>query len=146
VKRLGVSGPGQLHPDRRGMSRRTFLAGGALAAAGLPSTGFRGGSAMAVGWPPASAYSAEVPAAWFELALDLVRTTPGFRPPVASRAFGYAGVALYEAVVRGMPGRRSLVGPLNGLRWLAAQTASIGTSPGLLSAGLSQPCASLPMP
>jgi hypothetical protein len=115
MERLGVAGPGQLHPDRRGMSRRTFLAGGALAAAGLSSAGVRDGSAMAVAWPPASAYGAEVPAAWFELALDLVRTTPGFSAPVASRAFGYAGVALYEAVVRGMPGRRSLVGRLNGL-------------------------------
>jgi hypothetical protein len=115
MKRLGVSGPGQLHPDRRDMSRRTFLAGSALAAAGLPSIGVRGGRAVAAGWPPASACSADVPATWFELALELVRTTPGFSAPVASRAFGYAGVALYEAVVRGMPGRRSLVGRVNGL-------------------------------
>lgn len=49
---------------------------------------------------PASAYAygADVASAWFDLALDLVRTTPGFTPPVASRAFGYAGVTLYRSV------------------------------------------------
>ena len=36
-------------------------------------------------------------------------------PPVASRLFGYAGVALYEAVVPGMPGYQSLAGQLNDL-------------------------------
>jgi hypothetical protein len=66
-------------------------------------------------WPSASAYTAEVPIRWFDLALELVRTTPGFSPPVASRAFGYAGVALYEALTPGMPGRRSLAGQLNDL-------------------------------
>lgn len=118
MKRLGVSDPPKVSFDRRGMSRRTFLAGSAMAAAGLPSIGLRDGSALAVGCPSASAFGAEVPAAWFELALDLVRTTPGFSPPVASRAFGYAGAALYEAVVPGMPGRRSFVARLNGLTWL----------------------------
>jgi hypothetical protein len=122
MKRLGVAAPGRLQPDPRGMSRRTFLTGGALAAASLPSIALRDRTAMAVAWSPASAYSAEVPAAWFELALDLVRTTPGFSAPVASRAFGYAGVALYEAVVRGMPGRRSLVGRVNDLTWLPCPT------------------------
>jgi hypothetical protein len=112
---LGVSGPERLHADPRAMSRRTFLVGASLAAAGLPSVGVRDGAATARAWPPASAYGAEVPAAWFDLALDLVRTAPGFSAPVASRAFGYAGVAVYEAVVPGMRGRRSLVGRLNGL-------------------------------
>jgi hypothetical protein len=56
-----------------------------------------------------------VPAAWFDLARELVRTTPGFSPPVASRAFGYAGVALREAIAAGMPARASLAGRLNGL-------------------------------
>jgi hypothetical protein len=65
--------------------------------------------------PAAAAYGAEVPAAWFALALDLVRTTPGFSPPVASRAFGYAGVALREALAPGLADRRSLAGRLNGL-------------------------------
>jgi hypothetical protein len=42
-----------------------------------------------------------------DLARDLVRTTPGYSPPVASRALAYAGLALYEAVVLGMDGFRS---------------------------------------
>ena len=65
--------------------------------------------------PPASSFDSSVPRAWFDLALTLTRTTPGFTPPVASRAFGYAGVALYEAVVPGIPGHRSLGGLVNGL-------------------------------
>lgn len=52
---------------------------------------------------------------WFERALSLIEGTGGFSPPVASRALGYAGVTLYETVVPGMPGRRSLAGIANGL-------------------------------
>jgi hypothetical protein len=62
-----------------------------------------------------SAQSAEVATAWFALQLPLVRDTPGFTPPVASRAFAYSGVALYEAVVSGMDGYRSLVGAVHDL-------------------------------
>lgn len=58
-------------------------------------------------------FSASVATAWFELQLGLVQTTPGFSPPVASRAFGYSGVALYESVVGGMPEHQSLAGQLN---------------------------------
>jgi hypothetical protein len=115
MKRLGVPGARRLDPDPSALSRRRFLAGGALAVVGLPSFGARPGVAIAATSAPASAYPAEVPTAWFELALELVRTTPGFSPPVASRAFGYAGAALYEALLPGMPGRRSLAGRLNGL-------------------------------
>lgn len=46
---------------------------------------------------------------------DLVKKTAGFSPPVASRAFGYAGLTLYEAVVGGISDRQSLVGHVNGL-------------------------------
>jgi hypothetical protein len=42
-----------------------------------------------------------------------VKETLGFSPPVASRAFGYAGVTLYEVLVPGMPGYRSLARQLN---------------------------------
>jgi PAP2 superfamily len=64
---------------------------------------------------PASAFGPEVATAWFDLALDLVKQTPGFSPPVASRAFGYSGVTLYEALAPGIPGYRSLAGQLNDL-------------------------------
>ena len=63
----------------------------------------------------AGAYFADVPLAWFELQMELIERTPGFSPPVASRALGYSSVALYEAVVPGMNGYRSLAGQLNGL-------------------------------
>src|SRR3954468_15811118 len=118
MKRPIVPGARRSEPDPIGLSRRSFLAGGALAVVGLPSSGARHGVARAAVPRPASAYLAEVPTEWLELTLELVRATPGFSPPVASRAFGYAGVALYEAVVPGMPGRRSFVARLNGLTWL----------------------------
>lgn len=60
-------------------------------------------------------YSADVATAWFDLSLKLVQETPGFTPPVASRAFGYLGVTLYETVRPGMPGYDSLAGQLNDL-------------------------------
>ena len=69
---------------------------------------------------PVHEFDAEVATAWFDLSLQLVRTTPGFSPPVASRAFGYAGLALYEALVPGMEGFRSLAGVLPGLTALPA--------------------------
>jgi hypothetical protein len=64
---------------------------------------------------PASAYSANVAHEWMALALLLVQQTPGFSPPVASRALGYLGLTLYESVVPGMPDRISLAGQLNEL-------------------------------
>jgi hypothetical protein len=138
MKRLGVLSPERLHPDSRGMSRRTFLASASLAAGGLYTIGARNGAARALASPPASAYDAEVPAAWFELALDLVRTTPGFSPPVASRAFGYAGVAVCEAVAAGMPGHRSLAGRLNGLTRLPGPADVALHCPTIANAALSQ--------
>lgn len=64
---------------------------------------------------PTGQYNAAVALAWFDLQLKLVKETPGFSPPVASRAFAYAGVTLYEAVAPGMPAYQSLAGQLNGL-------------------------------
>jgi hypothetical protein len=102
--------------DAAPLTRRALLVRASVAAGGAVSVGaLGGGHASATTWPAASAYSGEVPAAWFDLALDLVRTTPGFSPPVASRAFGYAGVALYQAVVHGIARCRILGGELN---WL----------------------------
>lgn len=98
------------------MSRKALLERGAAAALGAVAIEpFATGRARAAAFPPASAYSAEVPAVWFDLALELVRMTPGFSPPVASRALGYAGVTLHEALLPGLPSRRSLAGRLSGL-------------------------------
>ena len=107
----GMNGPSP-GITRKALLTRASAAAGALALGGA----FRAEAAQARAFPPASSYPANVPAAWFDLARRLVRTTPGFSPPVASRAFGYAGVVLYEALAPGLPGRDSLAGRLNGLR------------------------------
>jgi len=64
-----------------------------------------------------------VATAWFDLYLHLIQTTEGFTPPVAARALGYAGIALYEAIVPGLPNQLSLVGQLNGLTALPQPAA-----------------------
>ncbi len=60
-----------------------------------------------------NAYSSKVALRWMDIQLELIRTSSPFiggLPP--SRPFAYAGIALYEAVVPGMPGYRSLSGQL----------------------------------
>ena len=52
---------------------------------------------------------------WYRLVLELVRHTPTYSPPVASRAFGYLGVTAYEALASGDRSMTSLAGQLNGL-------------------------------
>ncbi len=59
------------------------------------------------------------------LALELVRHTPTYSPPVASRAFGYLYVTAYEAVAQGSDGLESLAGQLNGLEPLPAREAGL---------------------
>jgi hypothetical protein len=69
---------------------------------------------------PATEFDAAVPTAWFDVMLRLIQRTPGYTPPVAARAMGCAGVALYEAAVPGMPDHRSLGAVINGFgdpRW-----------------------------
>ncbi len=63
----------------------------------------------------AAAFDASVPATWLDLAQRLIRDTPGYSPPVASRALGCLGVSLYESVLPGMPDHVSLAGILNDL-------------------------------
>jgi hypothetical protein len=71
-------------------------------------------SAELRGRPGTGIASADLARAWFDLSYALVRQER-LSPPVASRQWGYAGVALYEAVRAGAPGRPSLAGQLNGL-------------------------------
>lgn len=54
--------------------------------------------------------------AWYKLVLELVRHTPTYSPPVASRSFAYLGVAVYEALSSGSAAMTSLSGQLNGLK------------------------------
>ena len=59
---------------------------------------------------------------WYHLVLRLVRHTPTYSPPVASRAFAYLGVAAYQAVASGSASLISLEGQLNGLTALPRRT------------------------
>jgi hypothetical protein len=91
------------------LTRRAFVTRLGSAAVGLAVGGLAAVPAAASGRPHgAHRLSADVPTAWFDLSLRLVRSATGFSPPVASRAFAYAGLALYEAVEPGLPGYRSL--------------------------------------
>jgi len=65
--------------------------------------------------PPAETFPADVPLAWMSLQLRLTRTTPGISSIGHSRLYATTAVALYEAVVPGTTGYRSLGGQLNGL-------------------------------
>lgn len=64
---------------------------------------------------PASMLSSDVATKWAVLHLKLAQTSPGATPPVVSRAVGYAGLALYEAVVPGMTEYQSLAGQVQSL-------------------------------
>jgi hypothetical protein len=63
----------------------------------------------------AYSYDSQVTQDWFGTELYLIKNGTGFTPPVASRALGYAGLAVYEALVGGMPNRMSLETQLSGL-------------------------------
>lgn len=52
---------------------------------------------------------------WNRMVLELVRHTPTYSPPVASRAFAYLGVTAYEAAAGGSTRLRSFAGQLNAL-------------------------------
>ena len=97
--------------------RRSFPGAAPLAAAlvlcGALQTPAGAAPASVAQWgrPPAR-QDAGVAVAWFDLLYDLIRDAR-LSPPVASRAIGYAGVTLYEALIPGMPRHLSLAGQLN---------------------------------
>lgn len=55
-----------------------------------------------------ASYDAKVPLEWNNLFLEIDRFSSGYRPPAASRALAYTGLAVYETVVPGMPEYNSL--------------------------------------
>ncbi|HEX4683617.1 MAG TPA: vanadium-dependent haloperoxidase [Gemmatimonadaceae bacterium] len=60
-------------------------------------------------------YGIDVPVGYYDLSLAFTKRTGGFTPPVQARTYGYAGLALYEALVSGMPGNRSVASQLHGI-------------------------------
>jgi hypothetical protein len=97
-----------MHENEQSWTRRDFVARLGGAAVGLGAIGFSAVPALGGRQLGGARAGAAVPTAWFDLSLDLVRSAAGFSPPVAARAFAYAGMTLYEAVEPGMPGYRSL--------------------------------------
>ena len=76
----------------------------------------------------APAYAKEAPEQvlrnWYRMVLELVRHTPTFSPPVASRAFAYFGVTGYEITASAPDSKLvTLAGQLNGLTPLPAREA-----------------------
>jgi hypothetical protein len=62
-------------------------------------------------------YSGDFTRYWFNVETKLIKETPGFFPPQAARALGYAGLTLHESVVHGTyaGNGQSLAGQINGL-------------------------------
>ncbi len=52
---------------------------------------------------------------WYKLALELVRHTATYTPPVASRSFAYLSIAAFEATASGPGTLKSLSGQIQGL-------------------------------
>jgi hypothetical protein len=55
-----------------------------------------------------SDFNSDVVTGYMEEVRSMIPATPGYTPPVASRAIGYIGLALYESVNDGIPGYESL--------------------------------------
>jgi hypothetical protein len=80
-----------------------------------------------------AADGAEILRQWYHLVLRLVRHTPTYSPPVASRSFAYLGVAAYQAVASGSTSVVSLEGQLNGLKGLPRREAGQAYDDGLVT-------------
>ena len=63
----------------------------------------------------AESYDAAFARSFFDLTCKIIKSTPGFFPPQASRAYGYICLALYEATAPGIGKGYTLAGQLNGL-------------------------------
>jgi hypothetical protein len=67
---------------------------------------------------PANKFSADVASTWAEMQLKLTKTTAGYTPPVAARAYAIGGLTMYESVVGGLTNNQSLAGQLSALTTL----------------------------
>jgi hypothetical protein len=73
----------------------------------------------------AGAQTGEILRKWYHVVLRLVRHTPTYSPPVASRSFAYLGIAAYQAVASGSTSLVSLEGQINGLSGLPPRKAGL---------------------
>jgi signal transduction histidine kinase len=58
--------------------------------------------------PPSERLAVAVAQDWNALFLEMAQFTPGYRPPVSARMFGYMGIAGWEAALPAMHGAQSL--------------------------------------
>ncbi len=63
---------------------------------------------------PVDKYPADVANAWMQMQIKLTKSTPGYNSVVSNRSFGYTGIAMYEALLPGMQGYRSLLPQIGG--------------------------------
>src|ERR1700733_4514777 len=63
---------------------------------------------------PVGKYPPDVANAWMQMQIRLTKTTTGYNSVVSDRSFAYAGLTLYEALVPGVPGFRSLLPQVGG--------------------------------
>lgn len=93
------------------LSRRAFLIGaaGAAGAVALP------GASWAAAGTRVAEHPADAALRWVETTYDLV-LRENLSPPAAARVYAHTGIAMYEALVAGMPDRLALAGQLTGLR------------------------------
>jgi len=61
---------------------------------------------------PAKSYSGQYLRSYYTLLCRISKSTSGFFPPQVARAYGYIGIANYEAVVNGIDSNKSLQGQI----------------------------------
>lgn len=96
--------------ELRRFTRKTLVASALCALLTACGGGGSGGGGINSS-PQASTFAPDVATGWFDLLYTSVKST-STPPPPASRIFGYAALALYEALVPGMPDHQSLQGQL----------------------------------
>lgn len=69
---------------------------------------------------------------WYRMVLELVRHTPTYSPPVASRAFAYFGIAAYEATATGNDQLLSLSGQVHDLAPVPGREAGAAYDDGVV--------------
>ncbi|MEO5943778.1 MAG: vanadium-dependent haloperoxidase [Ferruginibacter sp.] len=63
---------------------------------------------------PVGKYPADVANAWMQMQIRLTRSTAGYNSVVSDRSFAYAGIAMYESLMPGIPGYTSLLPQIGG--------------------------------